>query len=74
MARAAARLIPAGYPATTEIAEGIARVVVPECVVADGIGLVAMGSFSGSRLKSLIFGSLATELIRACQVPVLLCR
>jgi nucleotide-binding universal stress UspA family protein len=71
---AEARLIGAGHQVTTEVAEGIARVVVPARVVSDNIDIVAMGAFGGSRLKSLIFGSLTTELIRACQVPILLCQ
>jgi nucleotide-binding universal stress UspA family protein len=74
LARAADRLSAAGYPATSSIVEGIPRFVVPERVVSELIGLVAMGAFGSSRLKSLIFGSLTTELIRACQVPILLCQ
>lgn len=72
--RAAALLTQSGYAGKAEIVDGIARQVVPERVVTEGIDLVAMGAFGGSRLKSLIFGSLTTELIRACQVPILLCQ
>jgi nucleotide-binding universal stress UspA family protein len=72
--RAAALLTSSGYESNAEIVDGIARVVVPQHVVSEGVDLVAMGAFGGSRLKSLIFGSLSTELIRACQVPILLCQ
>jgi nucleotide-binding universal stress UspA family protein len=71
---ATARLVDAGFQVTAELVEGIPRVVVPERVVSEDIDLVAMGAFGSSRLTSLIFGSLTTELIRACQVPILLCR
>jgi nucleotide-binding universal stress UspA family protein len=74
LARAALRLESAGYAATTDIADGLPRLVVPMWVVAESIDLVVMGAFGSSRLKSLIFGSLTAEVIRACQVPILLCR
>jgi nucleotide-binding universal stress UspA family protein len=69
---AAERLRSAGFDATTQIAEGDAERVIPERVVADSSDIVIMGAFGGSQLKSLIFGSLTHEIMRACQVPVLL--
>lgn len=71
--RAAQQLEAAGFQVSSEIAAGDPRLVVPQRVVSDDIDLLAIGAFGGSRLKSLILGSLATELVRACQVPVLLC-
>lgn len=63
-----------GYEVTTKVVDGLPQVVIPRRVVSDDIDLVAMGGFGRSRLKSLIFGSVASDLIRACQVPILLCR
>jgi nucleotide-binding universal stress UspA family protein len=74
LSRSAAILDAAGHFPATELAGGAARFVIPDHVVSDEIGLVALGAFGGSRLKSLIFGSLTSELVRACQVPVLLCQ
>lgn len=47
--------------------------LIPERVVLDSIDLLVMDRFGGSRLKSMLLGSLTGELLRACQVPVLLC-
>lgn len=63
----------AGFPVSSEIAPGDPRHVVPQRIVSDEIDLLAIGASSAPRLKSLILGSLATDLTRACQVPVLLC-
>lgn len=72
--RAATLLTDAGYECAPESVPGLARQVVPEQVVRDGVDLVAIDAFGESRLQSLLFGSLTTELIRACQVPILLCQ
>lgn len=72
--RAASQLSAAGHQPTTEVVEGIPRYAVPERVVSDGIGLVAIGTSGGAGPLSRIFGSLTRELTRACQVPVLICR
>ena len=69
---AAERLRQAGFDATTAIAEGDAERAIPERVVTDRSDIVIMGAFGGSQLKSLIFGSLTHEIMRACQIPVLL--
>ena len=72
MAAAAQRLNDAGFAVTIEIVEGIAQHIIPQRAVTDGSGLVVMGAFGQSRLKSLLFGSLTREVMRACQTPVLL--
>jgi len=48
-------------------------VVIPQRVVLDDIDMLAVTAFGSSRLKSMLLGSLTSELLRACQVPVLLC-
>ena len=69
---AAARLTAAGFAASRAIVSGEPRFVIPERVVLERFDLLAIGGFGGSRLKSLILGSLTGELLRACQVPILL--
>jgi nucleotide-binding universal stress UspA family protein len=64
----------AGFEVTPEVVEGDPQRVIPERAVTDNIDLVVMGAFSRARLKSLIFGNLTAEVLRACQMPVLLCR
>ena len=72
MAAAAERLGDAGFEVTTEIVVGDPSRVIPERAVADSADLVVIGAFGKSRLWSLVFGSLTSEVIRACQTPVLL--
>jgi nucleotide-binding universal stress UspA family protein len=68
------RLKEAGFEVTTEVSSGEPGRVIPERAVADSSDLVIIGAFGNSRLRSLIFGSLTSEVIRACQTPVLLTR
>lgn len=73
IATAAARLAAAGYDPGVRIEPGTPNVVIPQRVVLDEIDLVAISAFGSSRLRSMLMGSLTSELLRACQVPVLLC-
>lgn len=70
---AAIRLGNAGFEATVQITDGEPRRVIPERLVLDGGDMLVVNAFGSSRMTSLILGSLTAELIRACQVPVLLC-
>jgi nucleotide-binding universal stress UspA family protein len=74
LAAFAGSLQAAGFEVTTEVIDGDPRQVIAERAVADGTDLVIMGAFGRSRLKSLIFGSLTSEILRACQTPVLLAK
>jgi nucleotide-binding universal stress UspA family protein len=71
--QAEAKLTGAGFDVRSRIEPGVAQTVVPERVVLDEIDLLAVSAFGTSRLRSMILGSLTSELLRACQVPVLLC-
>lgn len=70
---AAGRLAVAGYDPGISIEPGVPHVVIPQRVVLDEIDLVAINAFGSSRLRSMLMGSLTSELLRACQVPLLLC-
>jgi nucleotide-binding universal stress UspA family protein len=74
MRSAAEALKAAGFEVTTEVVGGDPQRVIAERAVTDATDLVVMGAFGRSRLKSLIFGSLTSEVMRACQTPVLLTR
>ena len=39
-----------------------------------GFGMVVMGAYGHSRIRSLVIGSTTTEMLRSCKVPVLLIR
>jgi len=47
---------------------------IAEMVQTESFGLLIMGAYGHSRIRSLMIGSTTTELIRTCQVPVLLFR
>ena len=70
---AAIRLRNAGLEASAQIIDGEPRRVIPERLVLDHGDMLVVDAFVSSRLRSLILGSLTAELLRACQVPVLLC-
>jgi nucleotide-binding universal stress UspA family protein len=74
LATAADELAAAGFATEVEVVPGHPEKVIPERVVLGKFDLVAMGAFGASRIKSLIFGSLTTEMVRATQTPVLLSR
>ncbi len=71
--QAAAKLEAAGFATSARIEAGTPNVVIPQRVVLDDIDMLAVTAFGSSRLKSMLVGSLTSELLRACQVPVLLC-
>jgi nucleotide-binding universal stress UspA family protein len=74
LAAFAGSLKAAGFEVTTEVVDGDPQRVIAERAVADSTDLVIMGAFGRSRLKSLIFGSLTRQILRACQTPVLLAK
>lgn len=71
---ARATLADAGFEVTTEIMLGDAETVIHRCVKERHIDLLLMGAFNHSALKSLIFGSRTTEILRSAAVPTLLLR
>lgn len=73
LSAAADKLQGAGFEVHTELADGDPERVIPVRVVEDNIDLVIMGAFGRSRIKTLIFGSLTSEVTRGCQTPLLLC-
>jgi nucleotide-binding universal stress UspA family protein len=71
---AQALLKAAGIDAETTIVEGRPEDRLGEMVEADGFGLLVMGAYGHSRVRSLMIGSTTTEMVRSCKVPVLLVR
>lgn len=64
----------AGYKVTADLLQGDADEVIAAQVKERGIGLLAMGAYGHSPIRSFILGSTTTGLIRTCLVPVLLFR
>ncbi len=71
---AAERLRSVASSVTTDRLSGIAEKVIAEQIVERNIDLLLMGAYGHSRIRSLLIGSTTTEMLRACQVPVVLVR
>jgi nucleotide-binding universal stress UspA family protein len=71
---AATKLRDAGYDVTAEVAPGQPETVIAGKVEQEGIGLLVMGAYGHSRIRTLIIGSTTTEMVRSCLVPIMLFR
>lgn len=74
LADAKALLAAAGIEAQTRIVPGQPEEELGKMVEADGFGMLVMGAYGHSRIRSLVIGSTTTEMVRSCKVPVLLLR
>jgi nucleotide-binding universal stress UspA family protein len=57
----------------TVIGAGVAEVIL-DLARSEGVGLMAIATHGRSGLKRLMLGSVADKLVRAAEVPVLVCR
>jgi nucleotide-binding universal stress UspA family protein len=71
---ARAMLEGAGYTVKADIVSGHPDSVISDAVVNENIGLLVMGAYGHSRIRSLVIGSTTTEMVRSCKIPVLLFR
>ncbi len=71
---AVAKLQQAGLNATPRIMAGEPEAVLGKLVVDEAFGLLVMGAFGHSRIRSLIIGSTTTAMIQTAKIPVLLYR
>lgn len=69
-----AKLKAKGLEADYSIATGLPETAISEKVETDSINLVVMGAYGHSRIRHMIIGSTTTEMIRSCQVPLILVR
>nr|WP_287262486.1 universal stress protein [Thioclava sp.] len=63
-----------GIKAQTRIVPGQPDEELGKMVEAEGFGMLVMGAYGHSRIRSLVIGSTTTEMMRSCKVPVLLLR
>lgn len=68
------RLGDAGFNTQVLVRKGAADTVIADAVRAHSIDLLVMGAYGHSRIRSLIVGSTTTQVLRQCQIPVLLLR
>lgn len=71
---AKALLEAAGITAETRIVPGQPDTELGKLVDEEGFGMVVMGAYGHSRIRSLVIGSTTTEMVRSCKVPVVLMR
>lgn len=64
----------AGFEAPAALVPGDAEHVIARTVKDQGIDLLIMGAYAHSPLRSLLFGSRTTDLLRAAAIPTLLLR
>ncbi len=74
LADAQALLKAAGIDATTRVVAGQPEKELGTLVEKEGFGMVVMGAYGHSRIRSLVIGSTTTEMVRSCKVPVVLMR
>lgn len=64
----------AGFDVTASLIPGDAESIIAKTVKAQSIDMLIMGAFGHSPLRSLLFGSKTTELLRSSTIPTLLLR
>ncbi|MEO8248990.1 MAG: universal stress protein [Burkholderiales bacterium] len=74
MTEAERMLAAAGFAVETAFVQGEPEIVLPDFIKRQGAGLLVMGAYGHSRLRSLIMGSTTTAMLRLCEVPVLILR
>ncbi len=74
LADAQALLKAAGIEAEARVLPGQPETELGKLVEQDAFGMVVMGAYGHSRIRSLVIGSTTTEMVRSCKVPVVLMR
>ncbi len=64
----------AGFEVTASLIPGDAESVIAKAVREQGIDMLIMGAYSHSPLRSLLFGSKTSDLLRSAKIPTLLLR
>lgn len=64
----------ANYSVSTQQVPGDAETVIKQAVQDEAIDLLVMGAFSHSPIRSLLFGSKTSDLLRSSGIPTLLLR
>ena len=71
---AVAELEAAGRTARAALLPGTPDEALAALVEREGHGLVVMGAYGHSRIRTLVIGSTTSEMIRSCKVPIALVR
>ncbi|MEL0081566.1 MAG: universal stress protein, partial [Gammaproteobacteria bacterium] len=71
---ASTRLRAAGFEPTTALVPGDAERIIADAVVEMQIDILVMGAYNHSPLRSALFGSKTSDLLRSSKSPTLLLR
>lgn len=71
---ARSQLQAAGFDPQLHVQAGTPDTVIAQQVTALDIDLLVMGAYGHSRIRQMIVGSTTTQVLRSCQIPVLLLR
>lgn len=74
LAQAAGQLEQAGFVVQTALEQGKAEEVISAYVKSHAMGLLVMGAYGHSHIRTLIIGSTTSAMLRSCPIPVLLFR
>ncbi|WP_367717443.1 universal stress protein [Nitratireductor sp. GISD-1A_MAKvit] len=74
LAEAEAVLRGGGIEVASEVLPGQPETVISERVESENYGLLVMGAYGHSRIRSLIIGSTTEAMLRSCKIPVMLFR
>lgn len=69
---ARALLRAAGLEADTRLETGRPDEVLGRMAEDEGFGMLVMGAYGHSRIRSFVIGSTTTEMVRSCRIPVLM--
>ncbi|MBX3734158.1 MAG: universal stress protein [Verrucomicrobiae bacterium] len=71
---AAARLRQVGYPVVTHAIAGPPEAVLADVIGREGIQLMVMGAYGHSPIRTFLLGSTTTNMVRTCDIPILMFR
>lgn len=72
--QAADKLTSSGFAVTALLRQGHADDVIAEYVKTQQMGLLVMGAYGHSHIRTLIIGSTTSNMLRSCPIPVLMFR
>lgn len=64
----------AGFTVASELLAGEPEEVIGNRIESENIGLLVMGAYGHSRIRSLVIGSTTTAMVSRCKIPVLMFR
>lgn len=74
LAQASAQLTQSGFVVKTALEQGKADEVIAAYVKSHEMGLLVMGAYGHSHIRTLIIGSTTSSMLRSCPIPVLMFR